>query len=44
MRDDAMPMRGAYDAPRASMSPPAEGDSAGGGVGWRQTADALQYS
>jgi len=26
MRDDAMPMRGAYDAPRASMSPIAEGD------------------
>jgi hypothetical protein len=27
MRDDAMPMRGAYDAPRATMSPmSAEGD------------------
>lgn len=44
MRDDAMLMRGAYDAPRASMSPSAEGDHRRWGRVERQTADALQYS
>lgn len=33
MRDDAMPMRGAYDAPRASMSPMETGKGImGGGI------------